>query len=315
MDFTQSATTQFGVLSRTQALEAMTPDAVRWKLTRGLWRRVHPGVYAVHTQPLDWHARASAALLFYGPESALSQESAAYVIGIDDRPPPLVHVDVPASLRRHRQTGVRLRRRRRLLTVPRDRLRVTEPACTVIDLGDHPTSTRDDAISVVARAVQRHKVTVEALEQELGARRAHRHRRALELALGIVADGAESGLEVDFVTRVLRPHGLPEMRMAVPDSAGGRSIRRDFVDDAHKVVVELDSRVAHEGRRVQDSRRDRLAAARGFITLRAEWADVHYAACQLAAELFATQQSRGCRGVLRPCGPRCTVSELLRRSA
>lgn len=231
--------------------------------------------------------------------------SAAYLLGLDARQPPLVQIDTPASTQRQRRPGIRTRRRRRLVTVTRRGLTVTAPAFTALDLGDDPRASREDAIAVAARAVQRRKVTTAALASELRLRRTHRHRRALELSLGIVADGAESVLEVGFVVRVLRAHGLPAMRMAVPDRVAGQSIRRDFVAEDHNVVVELDGRLAHEGRRSQDNRRDRRAAARGQITLRAEWVDVFYETCQLAADVFATLRSRGFQGVLAPCGPNC----------
>lgn len=315
MDLARLAQSQFGVVSRAQALERVSPDAVRWKLTHGVWQRVHPGVYAVHDQQLDWYARASAALLHCGAGAALSLESAAFLLGIEARQPPVLQVDTPMTTQRVRRPMLRVRRRRRLPTVRRRRLRVTAPAFTVVDLGDVPSATREDAIAVAARAVQRRKVTVEELAAELAMRRTHRHRHVLELSLGLVADGAESVLEVDFVTRVIRPHGLIEMRMAVPDHAAGLSIRRDFVDDVHRVVVEADGRVAHEGRRGADIRRDRATTARGAVTLRVDWVDVYDEACQLAADIFATQRGRGYAGALVACGPRCQAAAHLRRAS
>lgn len=250
MNFTRLARGQFGVVTRMQALQEHSPAALRWRLERGLWQAVHPGVYHVHTGELDWFGRASAALLFYGEGAALSLESAAWLLGIESWQPPGLQIDVPATTQRQRRPGVRVRRRRTLRTVRRRGLTVTSPASTVLDLGDHPQFFREDAIAVAARAVQRRKVTVEQLSAELARRRTHQYRHALQLSLGIVAEGAESVLEIDFVTRVVRAHGLPPMRMAVPDRAAGRSIRRDFLDDVHRIVVELDGRVAHERRRL-----------------------------------------------------------------
>lgn len=314
MDLKRLARSQFGVITRAQALGSLSDEALRWRLERGTWRAVHPGVYAVHAERLDWLARASAALLFYGSSAALALDSAAHLLELDARQPPILRVDVPATTQRQRRPGIRVRRRRRLETVTRRGLRVTAPAFTVLDLGDTAAS-REDAIAVAARAVQRRKTTPAELACELSARRTHHHRRALELSLGIVAEGAESVLEVGFVTRVLRAHGLPDMRMNVPDEAGGRSIRRDFVDDAHRVVIELDGRIAHEGRRGEDIRRDRSTAAHGRITLRAEWVDVHFEPCQLAADVFGTLRSRGYRGDLVTCGPRCGAFRHLGQSA
>lgn len=315
MDLTRLAASQHGVVSRAQAIDHLSAAAVRWRLDRGLWRRVHPGVYAVHDQPLGWLTRASAALLCYGDGAALSLESAGFMLGLSTRAPQLVQVDVPAGAGPRRRPGTRVRRRRRLVTTSRRGLLVTAPAFTVIDLGDLPMASREDAIAAAARAVQRRRVSVEELAAELRRRRGHRHRRALELSMGIVAEGAESVLEVDFITKVVRAHGLPAMRMAVPDQVGGMSIRRDFVDEAHHLVVEVDGRLGHQERRSADIRRDRLSAARGLVTLRAEWVDVYDEPCQLAADIAATARSRGDRSDVRRCSPDCRTSVQLRRSA
>src|SRR5699024_2217818 len=146
----------------------------------------------------------SAAVLGYGHGAALSLESAAFLLGLVPRPPQLVHVDILATARRQRLPATRVRRRQRLVTVRRRGLPVTASAFTVIDLGDLPTASREDAIAVAARAVQQRKVRVDQLVTELDRRRAHRNRRALELSLGIVGEGAESVLEVHFLSRVVR---------------------------------------------------------------------------------------------------------------
>jgi hypothetical protein len=64
---------QFGILTRAQCLGlGMTPDAIRWLLRSGRWRRVHHGVYAEHVGTLEWHARVSAALLSCGDGAVAS---------------------------------------------------------------------------------------------------------------------------------------------------------------------------------------------------------------------------------------------------
>lgn len=315
MDLTRLARSQYGIITRTQALAHISLDALRWRLERKNWRSVHPAVYATHAEPLDWMARASAALLYCGPRAALAQESAAHLLDLDNRQPPVIAVAIPAGIRRKSCVGFTVRRRRRLETLAYKRLRVTAPAFTVLDVGDSPTASREDAIALAARAVQRRKTTVVALRRELEQRRAHRHREAIELSLGIVADGAESVLEVEFVTRVLTAHRLPTMRMAVPDRAGRLSIRRDFVNDTHGVVIEVDGIGAHEGRRSRDIRRDRHTAAQGRVTLRAEWVDVRYEPCELAAQIFATLRSRGYQGVVYACTATCRAPRYLQHPA
>lgn len=103
------------------------------------------------------------------------------------------------------------------------------------------------------------------------------------------------------------------MRMAVPDAR--RSIRRDFVDEERRIVVEVDGTIAHEGRRHLDNRRDRGTAAQGGVTLRAGWVEVYYEACALALDLFNTQRARGFTGIISPCSPTCPVQRGLERPA
>lgn len=310
------AASQHGVLSRAQALETLTAEQVRWRLTKGIWVVVHPGIYQTHAGPVDWLARASAVLLHLGVRAALSLGSAAYLLGIEDRQPPVITAVVPHNRQPVRVPGARVSRRRAaIVTTTRKRLSVTAAASTVLDLGDVAGVSRQDAISVAARAVQRGKASVDGLRAELAGRRTHRHRQALELALGVVALGAESGLEVDFHELVLARHGLPAMRMAVPEGSGPGSIRRDAVNEELGVVVELDGTIGHgAAERARDNRRDRLAARRGRVTLRAGWVDVELEPCELALDVHGTLASRGHRGAIVPCSPTCVARHAGRRA-
>jgi very-short-patch-repair endonuclease len=152
--------------------------------------------------------------------------------------------------------------------------------------------------------VQKRRTTPEELVEALGGRARHRHRRILLTALSVVADGAESLLEVSYVRRGEVPHGLPRSSMQV---AVGR-LRRDFEYEAWGVVVEVDGRLGHEGEYVAvDRRRDRRTAGAGRVTLRAGWVDVEGDPCELAVDVHATLRSRGYTGSLRACGPRCAA--------
>lgn len=298
---------QHGVVTRTQALAAgLSPEAIRWRLTRGQWRRVHPGVYQVHNGALDWFGRASAALLRLGDGAALGLASAAFVLGLEDSAPPVLSIMVPHTTQRTRVPGTRVTRRRRLVTTVRRGLRVTTAAETVIDMAGGFGATRRDAVAVAARAVQRRRTTAGELLAALAERRAHPHRRALELGLGVVGLGAESGLEVRFHQTVLVAHGLPPMRLAVSDVSDGRAVRRDFESVEYGVVVEVDGRVTHgAAEREHDNRRDRRVARSGRVTLRAGWVDVEFEPCELALDLYGTLVSRGYRGPIVACFPGC----------
>jgi hypothetical protein len=306
MDLQGLARAQQGVVSRAQALQVLTDAELRWRLSSGRWLRVYPGVYQVHTGPVAWPTRVSAGLLHAGAGAAIGHRAAAHLHGFLPAAPPMVVVCVPEARRVRRVPGLRVVRRRRLVTCTRRGLAVTSAAMTALDLGDLPGVPGREAVGWVADAVRCRACTVDDLVADLGERRTHQHRRLLELSLGVVAQGAESGLEVGFVRSVLVAHGLPSMRLQVPGTLGGRSIRRDFENEEYAVVVEVDGRLGHEGSgALHDRVRDRRAARSGRVTLRAGWADVEYEACELALDLHGTLVSRGYRGVLRACGPRC----------
>lgn len=307
-DLDVAANVQDGVVSRAQALTVLTPGQLRWLLHRGTWRQLHPGVYATHSGEVSWAARCQAALLYFGEGAALSRESAAYLLRIERDQPPMVHVDLPHNTAAATLTRVHVRRRRRLETIERGGLTITEPAFTVIDLAGQRWASRQDAVAVVARAVQRKATTVPRLVEELSRRRSHRHRRPLELALGAVGEGAESGLEVTYLEDVVRKHGLPPMRLNIPDTIAGAAVRRDFTNEEFGVVAEVDGMLGHEGDgRVKDARRDRKTLATGRVTARQTWVEVHYGPCELAADLFGIYRTRGYRGGIILCGPACTV--------
>ena len=310
MDLDDLRRRQHGVVSRRQALAAgLTEHALRWRVDHGRWRRVHDGVYLTHAGELSWMARGWAAALHGGSGAGLGMLAAAHVHGLTDRPPAGIVLLVPEQ-RRVVSDPPRLQvtRRRGLVTVQVRGLALTSVEDTVLDLGGIRGATLDDAVAHAARAVQRRRTTAGRLASALERRARHPHRDGLRLALGDIDSGAESILEVAFVRDVVRRHGLPPLRMQVPGDCAGRPVRRDFVDDERRVIVEVDGVLGHAGPGMAaDRRRDRAAARDGWLSLRCGWVDVRHGACELALDLALTLRSRGWRGAPRPCGPRCAV--------
>lgn len=308
---------QDGVISRSQALEELTEGQLRWKLKRGTWQILYPGVYLTHGSKPSWNSLTHAALLHCGETAALSGLTAAHLHEFERDEPRVVHVSVPWGLHPSVEClsevfpvlDLQISRRRRIETTRMKGRRVTTAAFTVVDLANEKHASREDAIAVAARAVQRRRVSAPEIAAELAARRAHRHREALELSLGAVAEGAESGLEVEYLERVIRAHGLPPMQMAVPDRLVGSRIRRDFENATFGVVSEVDGKLGHEaeGRR-KDARRDRKTLATGRVTARQTWSDVRFQPCELAADLFCIFRSRGYRGLPTLCSMNCQIT-------
>lgn len=110
-------------------------------------------------------------------------------------------------------------------------------------------------------------------------------------------------LEHGFLTRVTRPHRLPDPRRQVRDvTAVGVAYRDAAYGD---VLVELDGRLFHSSfdRRDADLDRDLLSAATGRRTVRLGWGQVFGRPCTTAAALAALLDGSSAR----PCGPACLV--------
>lgn len=297
---------QAGVLCRRQLRDLLSDDAIQWRIASGRWRRIIPGVYATHVGEVTWEMRAHAAVLYCGTDAALALDAAGYLHGFVARRPQVITVVVPHSRRVRRVPGLKVARRRTLRSTTRKGFTLTTAVETVLDCAASPLLTERDVICLVAEAVRVRAVTDEDLATGLAARAQHPQRRVIALAIGDVAEGAESGLEILALRDVIRAHGLPEMTVQRPVD-GGR-LRRDLENEEFRVILELDGRVGHEGAdRLRDLRRDRQASSSGRITLRAGWVDAATEPCALAADLFGTYRTRGYRGVLLACGPSCTA--------
>jgi len=273
------ADAQLGVLTRAQCLGlGMTPDAIRWMLRSGRWRRVHHGVYATHVGVLDWRARVSAALLYCGDGAAASHRTAARLGGLLDQDPDGIDVLIPAGRRVSPPGGVQVATCADVVsrTAPSGWPSRTTVEDTVLDLADRGDA--DSAIAWLSKACQRRRTTTARLAQALEGRTRHRWRQLLTDALGDVADGVESALEYRYVRRVERPHGLPLARRQQVVVSGGARRRTDNDYEPFGLVVELDGRLGHEGEGVfRDRRRDNVTTISGRVSLRFGWADVEVA--------------------------------------
>ncbi len=305
MDLDALIRSQHGVCSRAQARAAgLSDDLLRWRVTSGRWSRIGQGLYLAQTGDLDWLGRAHAAVLRGGEGCALSLRCAEYLHGVTTTAPAVITVAVPPGRSVTRLPGTRFRRHVGLDVVRRKGLPVTRAEQTVLDLADLPGVEWREAVATAARWVQKRRTTAASLAEALEHRARHRHRHILTVALGVVAEGAESLMEVSYVRRVEEPHGLPRAAMQVRDGIR----RRDFEYEEWLVVLEVDGRLGHEGEFVaKDRTRDRRAAGTGRLTLRAGWVDVEGGPCELAVDVHGALRARGYRGSIRVCGPGCAA--------
>jgi very-short-patch-repair endonuclease len=131
----------------------------------------------------------------------------------------------------------------------------------------------------------------------------------LREALGDVAAGCHSVLELAYLRGVERAHGLPSgRRQAVAHRRGGRTYI-DVVYEELRTAIELDGRAAHPvHERFRDMDRDNTGAEHDQTTLRYGTGDVHERPCRVARQVAAMLQSRGWLGAPRRCRrPDCAV--------
>ena len=300
---------QSGVVSRSQALRAgLSVDMIRFRVSSGRWRQVHPGVYATFSGVPGRGPRLWAAVLSAGPGAMLSHETAAELHRLADQPADLIRVTVPRERRVVPVEGVSIYRSVRALeavqghTYP-PRTKIEE---TVLDL-TQAAATFDDVCGWVTSAFARDLTDEARLRAAMGMRPRLRWRADLDELIFAAADGDHSVLEYRYDRNVERAHGLPEARRQVPFTGpGGRRGRRDRVYEPYALVVELDGRLAHpDDSAWKDKARDNAAAVAGMRTLRYGWMQVKREPCQVATEVAEVLRAQGWPGRPRACSLGC----------
>jgi hypothetical protein len=301
---------QDGVISRAQALDlGLTSNTIAWRLQRGLWQRVLPGVYATFSGEPARQCRLWAVTLRAGPCSALSHRTAAELWGLTTEPSAGIHVTVPRGTPVTRMPGVVLHysgrvvaARHPVLTPPRTRIEET-----VLDLAQAAAS-RDEALAWIFRSCAGRRTTPEHLAEAMRLRQRIRWRADLARALGEAISGVHSLLEHRYLNGVERPHGLPAGKRQLITQRGSRRQYSDVAYEEYDTLVELDGRAAHpEASRWRDIRRDNANAADGRVTLRYGWTEVCESSCEMAGEIARALCRRGWTGTPRRCGARCRI--------
>jgi hypothetical protein len=308
----QLAAAQDGLVSRSQARRlGWTDEAIAGALASHRWQRVFRGVYATFSGPLPWATRLRAALLRAGPGAVASHETAAALHGLREPDPgETIEVTVAADRRVRGEPGLRIHYAHRIdatrhpaLDPPRTRVEDT-----VLDLVDR-ARTSEEVTGWVTRACQRRRTTPARIAEALSRRKKIAHRGLVEALVGQVAAGAESPLEIRYLTDVERAHGLPPS-VRQRRVSGRRTIWVDADLEAFSLRIELDGRVGHvEEGAFRDRRRDNAATVEGKATLRYGHAEVFGTPCLVATEVARVCQDRGWTGRPRPCGPTCPMAD------
>ena len=200
----------------------LTPEGVRWRLHTRRWQRPHPGVVVLHSGPLTTAQRQWAALLWAGSGASLCAATAASLDGLKGYAADEVHVCIPQERRLTKRPGIVLHRCDRLgpgEIHPLHRPRRTRVDRSVVDLA-RGCATPDDAVAVLAAAVQQRLVSVDSLQVRVVDAPRMKHRKAMLAALLDIAGGSHSLPELELL-RLIRRAGLPEPRRQYRVDASG----------------------------------------------------------------------------------------------
>jgi hypothetical protein len=270
-------------VSRAQLLAlGLGHGAIDHRVAGGLLHPVHRGVYAVGHGALSRHGLWMAAVLAAGPGAVLSHRSAAALWAIRDTQ--RVRPELTVARRRN-LSGVDTHR----IALPADEVTthhgipVTTPARTLLDLAEQLT------VQGLERAV--HEAEYRRLTSPLSLDALltrHRGRRGTAALKKIVDQGrlgktiTRSELEERFLA-FLDAHELP--RPLVNERIGPYTV--DALWPESRLVVELDSRSAHETTRAfeEDRRRDRDLVTNGYRVIRITWRQLHSDGAAIATQL------------------------------
>lgn len=282
---------QGGVLSHAQATSlGLTRSVLQRALDDRILWRVARGIHSVTPQP-SWTGLAWAGVLLGGEDAVLGYDAAAHLHGWGTAPS-TIDVLVP---RRVKDRGCW--RFHNTTAQGRGSLPVTSPEQTAIDICS--VSAPQSTLGLLADAVTSRRTTAARLLAEAERRPNLRQRAMITEVLRDVADGIHSHLEERFHTFVERAHGLTGLRRQVRVQPGEFT---DILLEDHRLVIELDGRLGHDGRHAfRDHRRDNRNVRAGFRTLRYGWDDIINRPCKVLAEIVVTLRELGWQGAVKRC--------------
>jgi very-short-patch-repair endonuclease len=286
------AESQFGVISRAQALEAgLTGRMIRYRLTNG-WTVAMPSVYALPGSVNDWAQKLKAAQLWAGDGCAVHRRSAAViyeVAGAQGR-----QIEIVGPTRKRLQAGVNYTCS--ILSPhevrPYRGFIITSVERTLVDLASVWSQEQlaiglDDVLRRRLTLVSRVSCLLESLGME-GRKGSGVLRRLLRERSGL-DEFPESPLESRFL-QFVRRFGLPEPQVQKRFTTDGGRVRRVDVFFPHAcLVIELDSYEWHSGRRAweEDLKRRNELQARGLRVMHYTGRDLVKRPRETANEIMA----------------------------
>jgi very-short-patch-repair endonuclease len=258
---------QHGIVTRRQLhVLGLDNSAILRRMKSGRLHQLYRNVYAVGRTDLSTKGRFLSAVLAYGNRALLSHRSAVVLWRLGPERRSRIDVTVPSPGTRARREGIAIHRS----SVPeedrtvRDRIPVTTPVRTIIDIADD--STRRELERTIDEALY--------LGMDLTSLQPLPGRRGAGLLADVLETHAPGTTRTrsDFEELVLalcERHGL--LKPLVNQLICGYEV--DFVWPHARLVAEADSWSAHRRRRAfeRDRVRDAALLADGWRVIRLTW--------------------------------------------
>jgi Transcriptional regulator, AbiEi antitoxin/Protein of unknown function (DUF559) len=278
---------QYGVVSRRQLISlGLGEDAIDARLRLGRLHRLHRGVYAVGHEAIAREGHWMAAVLTGGTGSVLSHRSAAALWGI-------ATFSGAIEITSPRNTRSRGAVRRHWALLPPDEVTVLDgiPVTSVHrTLFDYAGISPVDRLEAAVREAEFRRLwdrlSLPALLARYPGSRGNANLRLCLERLGRTPGFTRSDLEELFLPFLDR-FGLPRPHLNARLEAQGQWIEVDCLWRDECLIVELDSRVAHETRAAfeKDRDRDRRLQAVGWRVVRITWHQLHDEPKRIAEDL------------------------------
>lgn len=281
---------QQSVVTRTQAIDVgLTASQIKERVHNQSWVKLHAGVYASASAPATPERALLAATLAAGPDAAASHLSAAWLLGIVERPPARPVITIP-NRRSIELANVVIHRSRdldfsRVLT--RRGIPYTDPLRIMTDLAGELEP--DQLVPIVDRALATKLITTRGLEEEIHRRSRPGRKgppalRAVLESRGLIGGPEPSVLEA-MALRLFQRWNIPVSGRERYIYADGR-YRIDFMIGPG-LIIEVDGFAYHwtpEAKAYDDRRRNRLRAA-GLTVLVYDWRSVKFEPARVANEI------------------------------
>jgi len=271
-----------GIVSRSQMRTiGFEPGAIDRAIAQGRLYPLFRGAFGVGHPPQGRNAELTAAALACGEGSVVSHGTAAALLGLWRRPPPLIDVIAPVEAGR-KIDGIY----RRHTPFPSEReawvhegVPCTSPSRTIVDVAGIATEWK--LRETIEQAAVLRMLNVPEIDAVLdGPRRrgSRRLRRIVDLWRRYPPGmHVRSRLEAKLLP-LLTEYGLPTPRVNQTLTVGSERFEIDFLWPRQRLVVETDGGQYHDNPEAaaRDEHCNRVLRAAGYRVWRLSWADLAY---------------------------------------